>query len=229
MDVNELYELLKYIVNKNQQGYVPPSKFNLVINQGQRSYTAWLLGSFTQYTPGRPVARVELGQNRTVRQRLAPVIYGYTLAIDPYGFSPYPGDYLQVDAMWSIYGSSIYNPYNKRIRYAQQNTLDSFYNSRIDPIATNPIYLIEDEGFRFYPEAQYTARLSYVRDAPPIEWAYTLDSNNRPVYDPINSKQPVWDTVACYDILVRALLEVGVNLQANAVMQYANEIKNQGQ
>src|SRR5690349_15786331 len=105
MDINDWYELTKYIINKNQQGFLSPAKFNMVINQGSRSYQSWLLGSFQQYTPGRPVARVELGNNRTVRQRLAPVIYGYVLDINSTtGKSNYPSDFLQVDSMYSIYG-----------------------------------------------------------------------------------------------------------------------------
>lgn len=227
MTVDEVYLLVKFIVNKNQQGYVKPADFNTSINQAQRSYVSYLLGSFQQYTPGRPVAKVELGNNRTVRQRLAPIIYGYNLAIDPTGYSPYPGDFLQPDAMWSIYGASIYS--HKRIRYAQQNSLDAYYNSVIDPVATNPIYLIEDTGFQFYPETQYTARLHYVRDAPQIRWAYTNDMNGRPIYDPANSIDPVWDTAAIFEIVSRQLRMIGVYLQANEVSAFANEITKTGQ
>lgn len=228
-DINDWYVLTQYIINKNQQGNVTPSKFNLVINQGARSYQSFLLGSFSSYSSGRPVSRVELGNNRTVRQRLAPTIYNYNLHISPYGKSPYPGDFLQVDAMWSIYGQSIYSPLNKRIRYAQQNSLDSTYNSVIDPIESNPIYLIEDVGFQFYPVDTYEAKLSYVRDAPEMKWAYTLDGNNRPVYDAVNSIQPVWDSSAMFEIVCRALKIIGVNLQLGIVIQYANEIERNGQ
>ncbi len=223
MDINDWYVLMAYIINKNQQGNLPPSKFNLVINQGARSYQSFLLGSFQQYTPGRPVARVELGNNRTVRQRLAPVIYGYVLSVNPTtGQSPYPGDFLQVDSMYSIYGV-------KRIRYAEQTKLDAYYNSVIDPIATNPIYLIEDTDFQFYPSNIYQAKLSYVRDAPEMRWSFVEDGNGRPIYDPINSIQPVWDSLAMADIVARALLLVGINLQAAQVIAYSNEIKTQGQ
>jgi hypothetical protein len=222
MDINDWYVLTSYIINKNQQGNLPPAKFNLVINQGGRSYQSFLLGSFQQYTPGRPVARVELGNNRTVRQRLAPTIYGYILSIYGTGKSPYPGDFLQVDSMYSIYGV-------KRMRYVEQNQLDAFYNSVIDPVATNPIYLIEDENFQFYPTSSYQAKLTYVRNAPEMLWGYDLDENNRPVYNANKSIQPVWDEVAMYEILVRALAIIGVNLQAGQVIAYSQEIKNSGQ
>lgn len=222
MDVNETYELMQYIIAKNQQGYLSPDEFILTINQAQRSYQSYLLGSLQTYIPGRPVAKVELGQNSVVRQRLSPSIYNYNLSVDGTGFSPYPGDYLQADAMWSIYG-------NNRIRYVQQDALYSFYNSVIDPVTTNPIYLIEDVGFRFYPVTTATAKLSYVRNAPDMVWGYTDDANGNPVYNPLSSTQPIWDDASMLEIIARALRMVGVNLQSAVVSQYAEEIKNQGQ
>lgn len=221
--VDDLYKLVLYICDKNQmQGYISPDDFNLAINQAQKSYVSYLLGSFQQYTPQRPVARVEFGQNTTIRTRLAAIIYWYNLSVDGSGFAPYPGDYLQVDTMVSIYG------YN-RIRQVQQDALYSNYNSVIDPIATNPIYILEDLGFRFFPNNISQAKLSYIKEPPEIKWGYTLDGNGEPVYSPGDSKQPVWDDATCLDIVSRALSIIGVNLQFGMVQQYSMEIKNQGQ
>ena len=223
MNINEVYELVLYCVAKNlQDGYVSPDDFNRTINQAQKSYSAYLLGVFNTYIPGRPVSKVELGQNSVVRQRLSPTIYGFILNPDTTGFSPYPADYLQTDSMWSLYGFD-------RIRYVQQDSLWSFYNSVIDPIATNPIYLIEDTGFRFYPQSIGQTRLSYVRNPPEIRWGYTLDVNGMPVYNPLTSIDPVWDDASIWEIVIRALAMIGVNLQLGVVMQYSNEIKNAGQ
>jgi|ERR1039457_266749 hypothetical protein len=217
-----MYKLEAYIINKNQQGYLPPDKFNLINNQGQRSYIAYLLGDFQTYMPGRPVAKVELGENSIVRQRLSPVIYGYILNIDVNGNSPYPGDYLQTDAMWSLYGYD-------RIAYVPQEKWYSSYNSVIDPVATNPIYLIKDTGFQFAPENTGQAKLSYVRNPPDIIWGYTTDGNGRPVYNPATSQDPIWDNLAIFEIICRSLRMVGVNLQSQVVSQFADEIKNSGQ
>lgn len=223
MNINEVYELVLYATSKNkQQGYVSPDDFNLTINQAQKSYVAYLLGAFQQYTPQRPFSRVQFGQNATIRTRLAPVIYWYNLSIDGAGFSPYPGDYLQVDTMVSIYGYS-------RIRQVQQDSLYSNYNSVIDPIATNPIYILEDNGFRFFPTSQGAAKLSYLRNPPEMRWGFTLDVNGIPIYNPSASIQPVWDDAAILEIIVRALAIIGVNLQLNVVEQYSMAIKNQGQ
>lgn len=222
MTVDEVYTLMKYVINKTQNGDLPPSKFNSVINVGMRSWIAWILGNFQTYQPGRPISRVELGNNSVVRQRLTPTIYGYILPIDSQGISPYPHDYLQTDTMYSFYGY-------KRIRYAENNQLDSYYNSTIDPIATNPIYLIEDDNFQFYPTTLWQAKLRYVRDPQDIIWGYTLDSKNRPVYNPATSTDPIFDNLTMLEIIVRALALVGVNLQLGVVMQYAEQIKQGGQ
>lgn len=225
MDVNQVYEIVLYATAKNlSQGYVSPDDFNLTINQAQRSYVSYILGSFQQYMPGRPVARVEFGQNTVVRTRLTPIIYWQDLTVDPTGFCPYPADYLQTDAMLTSTGY-------QRIRSVQQDSLYSYYNSTIDPVATNPIYILEDTGFRFFPIDIATAKLSYVGNPPEIKWGYTLNVNGIPIYDPTypNSIQPVWDDASMLEIIVRALAIIGVNLQLNVVEQYSMEVKNQGQ
>lgn len=223
MNINDVYEIVLYACAKNQsQGYISPSDFNLLINQAQVQYTSYLTGSVQSYRPGRPMPTVEFGENSVVRQRLSPTIYGYNLNVDATGFSPYPNDYIQTDAMWSYYGFN-------RIRYVAQDRLFFIYNSVIDPIETNPIYLIQDTGFKFYPQSLGMAYLSYVRNPQRIEWAYTLDIYGQPVYDPINSIDPIWDDAAMWDIICRTLSLTGVNLQLGVVMNYAQDIKKTGQ
>jgi hypothetical protein len=205
--VDDVYQIVQYACGKNlQQGYISPADFNLTINQAQKSYASYLLGNFQQYQPGRPQARVEFGQNTVIRQRLTPIIYGYNLTVDNTGFSPYPGDFLQQDAMWSYYG------YN-RIREVQQQYFYSIYNSVIDRIPSWPVYMIEYDGFRFFPNNTGQAKLSYVRNPPDMIWGYTLNVNGIPVYNPASSTQPVWDDASILEIIVRALRIIGVNLQ----------------
>lgn len=224
MTVDDVFYIVKYAIAKNlSQGYISPEDFNRIINLGQRSYLDYLLGEYQKYQVTRPIAVVEFGQNERIRQSLAPLIYGTVLGINSTtGISPFPSDYEYPDAMWGLYG--FYN-----IRFIQQDRLDSYYHSSIDPIATNPVYLIKHEGFQFYPETLGSARMSYVRTPPSIVWAYVVDANDVPVYDPINSQQPVWGNTDILQVIVRSLQLIGVNLQLGVVMQYANEIKNLGQ
>jgi hypothetical protein len=231
MNVNDMYRICQFAVNKAQNGYLTPSEFNLIINQAQVSYQDYLLGEFQQYQYGRPQARINYSQNENIRQRLSPLITEATLTINgTSGEAPYPADYVQADAVRTTTFD--------RVRYVQQDSLYSYYNSKIDPIATNPIYLLEPTGFQFYPKTLGSAILTYIKDAPSIVWAYTTVAG-RSVYAPTQTGvgvtpttgtvQPIWDNVDLLEIIARALKLIGLNLQDGQVQQYANQVTQQGQ
>lgn len=225
MTVDQVYKIILYATAKNKQdGYVSPDDFNSVLMPiAQASYTDYLLGEYQKYQIRRPISVVEFGQNERIRESISPLIYGTTLAPNTTtGIASFPSDFEYVDNMWSLYG--FYN-----IKFIQQDRLDSYNRSTIDPIADNPVYLIQHEGFHFFPENIGSARMSYVRKPPSIVWGYTLDGNGIPVYNAALSQQPVWGETDIFQIIVRALQLVGVNLQLGVVIQYSQEIKNLGQ
>jgi hypothetical protein len=221
MNVNDIYRICQFAINKNQGGYLSPSDFNLTINQAQDSYENYLIGEFQQYQIGRPQARVNYSQNENTRQRLTPLITQATLTINANGIASYPTDFLQVDAMFKADEVS-------RIRFVQQERLFSFFESKIDPIQSNPIYLLKSGQFQFYPKTLGSAFVSYVKSAPDIVWGYTLVSG-RPVYNSGSSVQAVWADVDLLEIIARALKIIGVNLQLGQVEQYANQVTQIGQ
>lgn len=205
-----------------QQGYVAPDDVNIALQQAQLSFTDYLLGEFQTYASGRPIPRVQFGMNESVRQRLTPLIgLPVTLTIDGTGFAPYPSDYQQMDAMTTIN--------QNRIRFVPQHKKYSYINSQIDPVATNPIYLIVDNGFQFYPITLGQAVLSYVKTPPAIVWGYIPDANGLPVYNPATSTDPVWYDIDCYEIISRALKIFGVNMDVPMLVQYGDQIQKQGQ
>lgn len=226
MDVNQMYQIVLFAAGKNlQQGYVSPQDFYTTINTAQQQYLDYLLGEYQKYQIKRPIAVVEFGQNQRVRQSMSPLIYSTILGIDASGVATPPNDYELTDAMWSVYG-------NYNIRFIQQDRQDSYLHSTIDPVADNPVYLINHEGFQYFPARPYgenQAKMSYVRTPPSIVWGYVLDSNGVPVYNPATSQQPVWGDTDCSNIIARCLRLIGVNLDANVVNQYAEEIKQGGQ
>lgn len=222
MTVDVVYRIMQFVVNKSQQGNLTPSQFNLIINEAQNEYLSFLVGNIQQYQYGKAVPRIDYSQNEVTRQKMTPLLYPYTLSIDNTGFSSYPYGFLQVDGMWKSDGIN-------KIRFCEQNRLTSTYKSVIDKIADYPIYLLQREGFQFYPLTSTTAKLSYVKEPPQIVWAYTNDVNGRPIYDAANSVDPVFYDIDMIQVIVRALRMVGINLQENVVIQYAEQIKTQGQ
>lgn len=227
MDVNQVYSICQYIVGKNiSQGYLSSSEFEICINSAQRQYVDYLLGEYQKYQVGRPIAVVEFSGNERIRESISPLIYNAILPINATtGIAERPSDFEYVDQMWSIYG-------NYNIRFVQQERFFSYKDSEIDPVVENPVYLIRHEGFQFFPVRPYEhnqAAMSYVRTPPSIVWGYVLDSNGIPVWNPATSQNPVWGQTDMMNIIVRALLMVGVNLDYKQVLAYSNDIKNGGQ
>jgi hypothetical protein len=219
MDVNVVFLIWKLALAKNQQeGYGTRENFYLTINQAQRDYLDYLMGEYQTYQATRPIAVVQFGQNERIRQSLAPLIYGAILNVDPNtGIGQFPSDYEYVDNMWGQYG--YYN-----IKFIQQNRLDSVVHSVIDPIAQNPVFIIQHEGFHFFPQTIGLTTLSYIRTPPSIVWGFSLDSNGREVYDPSTSQDPIWAETDIIEIIGRALKIQGVSLQVGSVIQYANDV-----
>ncbi len=223
MTSDQVFSIVKYAANKTQNGTITPQQFNEVLMPGgQRNYLDYLLGEYQKYQAKRPIAAVGFSNNERVRTSISPLIYGAVLPVFPYGLAVPPSDFEYPDAMWGLYGH-----YN--IKFIQQDRLDSYIHSEIDPIENNPVYLIDHEGFKFFPENIGMVRLSYVRIPPPIIWGYDEDANGRPVYNPMKSQDPIWGESDIMQVIARGLLLVGVNLQLGVLMQYANEVKNNGQ
>lgn len=222
MSINTIYQLFLYVIKKNQSADLSPDEFNNIWNLAQINFMDYLLGEFQQYQYGKSVARVEIGQNQTVLQRLTPLIDSpVTLTINSNGVAPNPSDYQQACAM--------YTTAMNKVSFVQQDSLYSRLQSVIDPVTTtNPIYLIENNQFQFYPTSLGSALLSYVKTPPAAKYAYIIDGSGNPIFDPGNSIDPVFFDTDCWTIASRALEMVGINLQAPLIQQYANNIKNNG-
>lgn len=228
MKVDVMYRIMQFIINKSQAGYFGPADFNLIINQAQRSYMNFLFGDVQQYQPGRPIPKVSISLTQTTREILTAFIAPpVTLTIDADGLSPYPSDFQRADAMYTVEMN--------RIKFVQQDFLWSYLKSRINPVITNPIFLIEGDGFKFYPNTTYNAvalsqaKLSYVKTPTDIVWGSTPDGNGRPIYNSGSSVDPLWYDLDCMQVIARALRMVGVNLQLNVISEYAEEIIKTGE
>jgi len=224
------YKIIQYAANQFQRGNVSPARFSLIINYGSTSFLDYYLGQMQQYQYGSPASRVQFGVNETARQRLSPLIDPVTeYTPDITGFVPYPPLFEQVDAMYDT------SPNFNRIRFVPQHKLPNYKSDPIDPVATNPIYILESEGFRIYPNmtedgiASPTIRLSFVHTPPIIVWNSSLDANGRPQYQDAGSVGLWCYEVDSAELIARGLRLVGVNLQANQVSQYAETIIKEGQ
>jgi hypothetical protein len=214
-------KIIDYVCRKNSNGAPSPSEFNRILTISCHQFTDFLLGQDNAYQPGRPQPRVGLGNSQRVRQSLSVLIDApATLAISS-GRASYPDDHLYTDAMYRSDGYT-------KIRFVEQDRVQAYVQSVIDPIGENPIFLLERDGYLFYPATLTEAKVSYVKKHPDIVWAHEDDANGRPQYTATGSVHPLFSDTDMMEVIARALRMVGVNLQSAAVAQYASEVKSVG-
>lgn len=170
MSIDENFRLINYIAGKNQKGNITPENFNLIIKEANSQYMAFCLGQIEQFQYNNPKPRVALGGSELVTSKLSPFISSPTsLSINGSGKANYPSDYVERIALYTSSGSGI--------RWAAQERLSDYLDDPIDPVATNPIYLLEDVGFMFYPITLGSARLSYVKNGAIPYWGYNVSGS----------------------------------------------------
>lgn len=229
--IDENFKLVKYIIKKNLNGDVSDASFNMLINQAQLSYLSHLIGGTETYQQGRPISRVEIGNNQHIAQKLSPFIdTPELLTVDSNGNAVFPTDMIVVNAMFKVNATTPSSrEYAGRIKWVKQDNLYSHLDDPIDPVADNPIYLIEKNKFQFYPLSLGNAKISYVKKPANVVWGYTIDSNSRHVYNAGTSTNLAWGEIDQMEIIARVVKIIGVNLNAASVVSFANEMKTIGQ
>lgn len=165
MTIDENFRLINFICGKNQNGNITPDNFNILVKECNFEYLSFLIGEAEQYQYNSPKARVELGNNALTISKLSPFIPApVTLTVDNTGKASYPNDYVERIA---LYDSNM-----NKIRWAEQDKLPAYLTDPIDPIATNPIYLLENTNFQFYPITLTSPKLSYIQTGVTPVWGY---------------------------------------------------------
>ena len=221
MTVDQVYNILKFIVRKNQLGSLPPAELEYAFNTAQRNYYDFLVGRIEQYRYGSPVPRIALNMTDNVVGRLMPFQKKTSLPIT-LGVLTKPSDLNKI--------SAIYTANNYRIYRVEENRYAERIQDSIDPIdEANAFYVEEKSVFRVYPTTLANCTFIYFTTPTDIKWNYTLDGSGRPVYNPTGSVQPVWLENDYDELIARAAKIIGVSLKDATPMQYAQQVIQTGE
>jgi hypothetical protein len=202
--VDNIYSFTKWLLNKNQAGGISATDLFYAWNAEQSQYHQDLVGRWQNRNNTKTGQSTGLVEDEITISSLSPFIIPITIPISA-GQGIKPTDY--------IYGVAL------RINSAKVFSIDhdmiwSVLEDVIDPpdVAANCYYYSEYLNyFSFLPNTVTTFDLDYVAETTDIVWAYTLDANNRQVYDPSNSVQPKWNKNTVIEITKRTLKGFGVH------------------
>ena len=229
IDVNELYEFVQFVANKEQNGYIKPDEFNLATDRAQMQFFMERYNNPAEYQPGRPIPRVAFQQSQKVSDDLR--IFVTTQNInDGEDIAALNDTYVHLVSLRTTNG--------RHVKLLDDSELGHVLNSALTPPTTTyPVAYIVDNKINIEPATG--CLLTYLRRPQKPNWTYFQDISGNPtdslgnpltypVFDDANSSDLEFPDETFNEIAIRILSFVGINLRENQLSQFAELKKQQG-
>jgi hypothetical protein len=221
MTVDQVYNILKFIVRKNQLGSLSPDDFAYAFNTAQRNYYDFLVGRVEQYRYDSPKPRLGLSMTDNIVSRLMPFQTSAPLTVTS-GLANKPSDLNKILA--------IYTPNNYRVYRVEEDRFAERMQDSIDPVdEANAFYVEQNTNLRIYPTTLNSLTLKYLIVPADVKWNYTIDGSGRPVYNSTGSIQPLWKDNDIDELIGRAAKIIGVSFKEPTLGQFGQGVINTGE
>lgn len=220
MTIDEAIRLTKFILNKDQNGYMEADQFNLLAPLAQISVLNDRIGNIKKYQVSHPVPEVGFNISQKSREEIRPLMTKPTTTAVAAGVAAYPGDWL--------YYNTIQTAAGKQVKEVTEDQILELNNSaNIAPNVMFPKFVMHSDGIYIYPPSITSIKISYVRKPATPIWAYTI-SNNEEVYDAGNSVNFELSETTHLEIVMLILQMAGVSINMLQVTQFAAAMEGQG-
>jgi len=231
MDINTVYNFIKFLADKDQQGNFTPKQFNETI---YRALNEWVMKRYNNLNLPQP-NQIGWQKNQKITDDLRFLLVRNKVSnVSPDGTLDLPDDYLHLSSIvynykYSDNGTTVVEP--KDVDIVDDNEIASFrgsaiYGKRIKA-KKYVIAAFYSSYLQFYPENINVVDLTYLRKPIAPLWAYTLE-NGRPVYDPVNSVALEAPDECVNEICMMCASYLSINLRDQEFTQYVEMQKQQG-
>jgi hypothetical protein len=239
MNLQQIFDYCNNIANKEQTGATcTPAQFQSYIEAANIDYYNLKLGLPQEYRPGQPIPRQawELTNRMTEDMRRFKVIMGgettAPATLDSHGQMLIPTDYWMVS---SIRYRLVKNTEScgVLIKWRDVDVLkDADFNNRVvstlkAPDMDYPVCCFYADYIQYYPKTLQFVTFTYLRKPATPVYGFTI-ANDTPVYDATTSVQFEFPEFDHLDICRLILSYMGINIREQALIQYAELIKNKG-
>lgn len=222
LSVDYLYNFSLKLIRKNQAGGLKSNDFEFHWNDAQSAYMDDLLGRFQLRNNGKEGNNTGLIENETILTKLTPFTLPITLVITT-GKATKPDDFIYTMAL-RINGERVYQIDKDQIYWVNKNVIDP------PSITDNSYYYTEYENYySFLPITVTSVDLDYISIPQNVIWGYTFDVQNRQVYNPGTSVQPLWDSQSCLEITKRMLTNLGVSFKDPDFLNFGKSVEATGE
>jgi hypothetical protein len=228
--IDLVYQTLLTIINKDNQGYVSPTEFNILANNVQNEI---LRGYFEDINKNKNkenrgltnTGYGNLGFN--VRQRLQQFAVLPTTLQVSLGNCNLPDDLYFIEDNGVITGTTQVNP-NVLLEEVERGQLNIMNNSLAKPTALYPVYERYAKTLRILPTTITQVKVSYLRKPNFPNWTYFMLPNGQPAYNPADSSFQDFELHESEfsNVVLKLLSYFGINLRESDVVQIAEVLKD---
>jgi len=244
INVNDVYQTVLLILNKEQRGYMTPQEFNKTATQVQRKIferyfedlNQQLRISQSEFDYADRVANID---EKIAEFKTEASVSG-TAAADPpfYKFFSCPSHLYRINTV--TFDSATFYPVptsrsevpppafpkTTTAEELQRVGRTEFYNINKSPLTApdfdNPIYLYEDNKVIPFPNNINLLRVTYVKKPTDVNWAFTTIANGAYIYDSSNSTNFELHNSEQIEVVINILLYAGVVIKDPSIVQVAN-------
>lgn len=222
--IDQVKRYTEYLVRKNNSALLSPEQFNIVINRASKKVFVDRVGNPHQYQIGNPSTQMGFQITQKITEDLKIFQENANLILDSQGRATYPTDLAYtIPGLYyaaSKKGKKIYVP----IEIIDKDKEGYVLSSKIVfPTKSEPVAVFENTFIQIHPSIGISnIRFPYLRYPRDARWNYTV-INNRPVYNPLTSTDLEWEDSVVNDIIVAALMSIGISIKDSDVLNYANQ------
>lgn len=235
MTVWEIYQYCNFITRKERSGKISPEEFNRLLPIVQMKYFKDLFGLPEKYTPGAPIPNKAWEITSSIKDSLRPFLVTYGIPgtplfeVDPWGHADLPANYCHYGSFGYYYSNG-----SESIPVSIDVLTESEVNSRLSdyitrPTKRNPVVTIYSTFLQFYPIDLRLVRFTYLKYPNTPVLGYDFDSDIDDIvendYKAVDIEFPESDHINICTLLLK---EIGIHLKDSLLIQYSEQMKNQG-
>ncbi len=242
MNINDFRDFVLFEARKAQSGGNPtPRQFNLAV---ERAFIAWVMkryGNQGDYRPGQPIPRMAWQQTQKISDDLIFMLIKRVFPIGQDGKLAYPDGSAVKDidsqiAPKYLHASSfrfnfITGKKQKEIKIdvVKDNELGNTLGSSIvDPTRRFPKCSYYNDHIQFHPKDLQSVIFTYLREPVIPKWAFTDNSDGRPVYDPSQSVDIESNIESVNEIAFNVLSFLGISIRDPLIYQAGENYREKG-
>lgn len=228
--VDDVYQIIRNLLRKNQQGYLTPGEFNRYAKVANKARFNEIYGRLQEMQAGKPV-RSAYDQNQQTDEKLSVFLQVSSPTVDSTtGQVDKPDGLLRLDSIThSIQAGPQTGKIVKVRRATKDQEADWASSDVMPPTEEYPFYVDYGTFYQVYPKSIGPIKINALTSPIDPVWAYTLDGSGRAIYNPGSSINFQFEDAEIGNIISKILVYAGKAVEDGQAVQLGAQLEVKGQ